>query len=42
MLSKYNLLKSLNLAYHIVNNEKFTNSQIIDLRVLNHIVLTDE
>ena len=26
----------------MVNNEKFKNSQIIDLRVLNHIVLTDE
>jgi cell division protein FtsQ len=42
MLSKKNLLKSLNLAYRIINNEKFKNSQIIDLRVLNHIVLTDE
>ena len=42
MLSKKNLLKSLNLAYRIINNKKFKNSQIIDLRVLNHIVLTDE
>jgi len=42
MLSKNNLLKSLNLAYRIINNEKFKNSQIIDLRILNHIVLTDE
>ena len=41
-LPKKNLIKSLNIAYRIMDNEKLKNSKIIDLRVSNHIVLTDE
>ncbi len=41
-LPKKNLLKSLNFAYHIVNDEKLKNSKIIDLRISNHLVSTDE
>ena len=41
-LPKKNLIKSLNIAYRIMDNEKLKNSKIIDLRISNHIVLTDE
>ena len=41
-LPKKNLIKSLNLAHHIINNEKLKNSKVIDLRISNHIVSTDE
>ena len=41
-LSKKNLIKSLNIAYRIIDNEKLKNSKVIDLRISNHIVSTDE
>ena len=41
-LPKKNLVKSLNFAYHIVNNEKLKNSKVIDLRISNYIISTDE
>ena len=41
-LPKKNLIKSLNIAYRIMDNEKLKNSKIIDLRISNHIVSTDE
>ena len=41
-LPKENLIKSLNIAYRIMDNEKLKNSKIIDLRISNHIVSTDE
>ena len=41
-LPKKNLIKSLNIAYRIIDNEKLKNSKIIDLRISNHIVSTDE
>ena len=33
-----NLLEALNLAIKIVNNEKFKNDKIIDLRIANHVI----
>ena len=41
-LPKKNLIKSLNIAYRIIDNEKLKNSKVIDLRISNHIVSTDE
>jgi len=41
-LPKKNLIKSLNLAYHIINNEKLENSKVIDLRISNYIISTNE
>ena len=41
-LPKKNLIKSLNIAYRIIDNEKLKKSKVIDLRILNHIVSTDE
>ena len=41
-LPKKNLIKSLNIAYRIIDNEKLKNSKVIDLRISNHIVSTNE
>ena len=41
-LPKKNLIKSLNIAYRLIDNEKLKNSKVIDLRISNHIVSTDE
>ena len=41
-LPKKNLIKSLNIAYRIIDNEKFKNSKVIDLRISNYIISTDE
>ena len=41
-LPKKNLIKSLNIAYRTIDNEKLKNSKVIDLRISNHIVSTDE
>ena len=41
-LPKKNLIKSLNLAHHIINNEKLKNSKVIDLRISNYIISTNE
>ena len=41
-LPETNLLKALNLAYHITINEIFKNDKVIDLRIYNHVILTNE
>ena len=41
-LSETNLLKALNLAYHITINEIFKNDKVIDLRIYNHVISTNE
>tara|TARA_B110000495_G_scaffold199887_1_gene214101 strand:- start:1074 stop:1748 length:675 start_codon:yes stop_codon:yes gene_type:complete len=38
-LPQDNFLESLNLAYKIINNKEFTNQNLIDLRVNNHLIL---
>ena len=38
-LPQDNFLESLNLAYKIINNNEFTNQNLIDLRVNNHLIL---
>ena len=37
-----NLLKALNLAYHIITNKIFKNDKVIDLRIYNHVISTYE
>jgi len=41
-LPETNLLKALNLAYHITISETFKNDKIIDLRIYNNVVSTNE
>ena len=41
-LPETNLLKALNLAYHITTNETFKNDKIIDLRIYNYVISTNE
>ena len=41
-LPEKNLLKALNLAYHITINEIFKNDKVIDLRIYNHVISTNE
>ena len=41
-LPEKNLLKALNLAYHITINEIFKNDKVIDLRIYNYVISTNE
>ena len=41
-LPETNLLKALNLGHQITTNEIFKNDKIIDLRIYNHVILTNE
>ncbi len=41
-LPEKNLLKALNLADQIVTNEIFKNDKVIDLRIYNHVISTNE
>jgi len=41
-LPKINLLKALNLAHQITINEIFKNDKVIDLRIYNHVISTNE
>jgi len=41
-LPEKNLLKALNLAYQITINEIFKNDKVIDLRIYNHVISTNE
>jgi cell division protein FtsQ len=38
-LPQKNILKSLNLAYKIINSNNFKNKNIIDLRINNHVII---
>ena len=41
-LPEKNLSKALNLAYHITINETFKNDKVIDLRIYNYVIATNE
>ena len=41
-LPETNLLNALNLAYHITINEIFKNDKVIDLRIYNQVISTNE
>jgi len=41
-LSETNLLKTLNLAYQLTMNETFKNDKVIDLRIYNNVISTNE
>ena len=41
-LPETNLLNALNLAYHITINEIFKNDKVIDLRIYNEVISTNE
>ena len=41
-LPETNLSKALNLAYHITINETFKSDKVIDLRIYNHVISTNE
>ena len=41
-LPEKNLLKSLNLAYQFIINETFINDKVIDLRIYNNVISTNE
>ena len=41
-LPETNLLNALNLAYHITINEIFKTDKVIDLRIYNHVISTNE
>ena len=41
-LPETNLLKALNLAYHITINKIFKNDKVIDLRIYNYVISTNE
>jgi len=41
-LPETNLLKALNLAYQITTSEIFKNEKVIDLRIYNHVISTNE
>ena len=41
-LPEKNILESLQFAYLIEKNRKFKNNKIIDLRISNRIIVSDE
>ena len=41
-LSDTNILESLNIAKNIINNKEFNNQNIIDLRIPNYIITSNE
>ena len=41
-LPQKNLLKALNLSHHMITNENFKNNKIIDLRIYNNVIFTNE
>ena len=41
-LPQKNLLKALNLSHHMITNENFKNKKIIDLRIYNNVISTNE
>ena len=41
-LPETNLSKALNLAYHITINETFKSDKVIDLRIYNDVISTNE
>ena len=41
-LPEKNLLESLNIGQSVKNNQKFNDKKIIDLRISNNIILSDE
>ena len=41
-LPETNLLKALNLAHQITTNKIFKNDKVIDLRIYNHVISTNE
>ena len=41
-LSDTNILESLNIAKNIINNKNFKNKKIIDLRISNYIITSNE
>ena len=41
-LPQKNLLKVLNLSQHMITNENFNNNKIIDLRIYNNVISTNE
>ena len=41
-LPQKNLLKALNLSHHMITNENFKNNKIIDLRIYNNVILSNE
>ena len=41
-LPETNLLKALNLAHQITTNEMFKHDKVIDLRIYNHVISTNE
>ena len=41
-LPQKNLLKALNLSHQMITNENFKNNKIIDLRIYNNVILTNE
>ena len=41
-LSDTNILESLNIAKNIIDNKNFKNENIIDLRILNYIIISNE
>ena len=41
-LPQKNLLKVLNLSHHLITNENFKNSKIIDLRIYKNVISTNE
>ncbi len=38
-LPQYNIFKSLNLAYKVINSNDFKNRNLIDLRINNHLII---
>ena len=41
-LPEKNLLKALNLGYRVTNSDNFKNKKVIDLRIYNNLILTNE
>ena len=41
-LPQKNLLKLLNLSHDLINNENFKNNKVIDLRIYNSVISTNE
>ncbi len=41
-LPKKNLLKALNLSHDLITNENFKNNKVIDLRIYNSVISTNE
>ena len=38
-LPRKNLDQALGIAYKIINNDEFTDSKVIDLRITNHVII---